>query len=258
MAGARLGRPPRPSGAARLVASLALLVVAAAPARAALDTETWELFGTLGAIRIGARLTLRDDGAFLGGHYFYVKYLKDIALSGHVDGPDVTLAGADGGTFHLRLVGARPDSQPLNFGDATGLRGSWTSGATALPVTLAFDYDQLGVPAPRVYDAVTAEPDAAFEARVRRFLAGALAGDRSAVAAAVSYPLTVNRDGGKPITVKTRESLLAQWNAIFTPAYVASLKDAVPHDLFVRNGMAMLAGGAAWFDDKGAAVLNQP
>jgi hypothetical protein len=71
----------------------------------------------------------------------------------------------------------------------------------------------------------------------------------------VSYPLTVNRAHGA-LRIQDKAALLAHWDMIFTPAYVATLKTAVPHEMFVNYRGAMAAGGAAWFDDKGATALN--
>jgi hypothetical protein len=45
---------------------------------------------------------------------------------------------------------------------------------------------------------------------------------------------------------------------IFTTACVDAFKDAMPHDMFVRNGQAMLGDGVAWFGDKGAQSIDVP
>lgn len=39
---------------------------------------------------------------------------------------------------------------------------------------------------------------------------------------------------------------------------IAKLQAALPHDMFVHEGMAMIGDGGAWFDSKGLAVLNLP
>jgi hypothetical protein len=51
---------------------------------------------------------------------------------------------------------------------------------------------------------------------------------------------------------------LAAWNDFFTPAMIAELQRALPHDMFVHNGMAMIGNGEAWFDAKGLKALNVP
>ena len=52
--------------------------------------------------------------------------------------------------------------------------------------------------------------------------------------------------------MRSKTQLLAHWDNIFTPAYVAVLRTAVPHDMFVNGRGAMVVNGAAWFNDKGA------
>jgi hypothetical protein len=36
------------------------------------------------------------------------------------------------------------------------------------------------------------------------------------------------------------------------------LRQAIPHEMFKRDGVAMVANRAVWFDAKGAKVLNFP
>ena len=81
-----------------------------------------------------------------------------------------------------------------------------------------------------------------------------LEGDRSVAARFVSYPLRVNGNPAK--IIKTPAALLAAWDSIFTPDYLTRLRDDLPHDMFVHNGMVMIGAGDVWFDAKGAAVLN--
>ncbi|HXE15478.1 MAG TPA: hypothetical protein VN633_25365 [Bryobacteraceae bacterium] len=57
-------------------------------------------------------------------------------------------------------------------------------------------------------------------------------------------------------TIKNAAQLVSAWDSIFTPAFLAHLRDDLPHDMFVHQGMAMLGDGDVWFDAKGAAVLN--
>ena len=237
-------QPPRPS----------------APEAASSAAETWTMNGTVGRYPVGLSLSLTAGGTIVRGHYFYTRHLADIPLEGTTDGASLSLTEPDGGRFDLRLTAAsaasRDTAEPLTFSTATGLAGTWRKGSTSLPVVLSFESMSTGVPAAARYSDVTDEADAAFEARARRFLRGVIDNDRTMAAAAVSYPLRVN--GPRRRTIRDRKALLAQWNQLFTPAYVATLRTAVPHDMFVRNGLAMVAGGALWFDARGAAVLNLP
>lgn len=243
----------------RAGALLATALVLAAAGTLSDGLWTRQLQGRVGPYPIGMQLRVRDSVRLEGAHYFYVKHLTDIPLDGRIDGEQVTLKGADGGVFKLRFVNAtRNPGEPLNAYNSTGLAGVWMHGARTLPVELSFDWGRKGAPA-RLYDSVTDASDAEFEAVVRKFLEAVRRGDRAAAAALVSYPLTVN-DG--PIgqvrhrSIRNKAALLAQWDRIFTPAVLKELSGAVPHEMFVRDGMAMVSPGVIYFDAKGAQTIN--
>jgi hypothetical protein len=227
-----------------------------AHAAAANAADDWQVSGAVGSYRVGLDL-LVQNGRVTSGRYFYVSQLKDIPLR-QVGGPDpLTLQGADGSTFHLHYVGNGSEhGAALGFDNSVGLAGRWTQGAHALPVKLSLDGISGSGVANHRYSLITQAPDSVVEGKARQFLQGVLSGDRSAAAAAVSYPLRVNEAGGRHLTLRDRAALLAHWDAIFTPAYLAVLKTAVPHDMFVRDQGAAVANGAVWFDDRGASSLN--
>jgi hypothetical protein len=219
--------------------------------------ETYQFSGTVGSHAIEASITVNSGTTYDVGHYFYDSQLKDIPLTGSLAGRTVTLTEPGGGVFHLTLQGSGgAGADGGTFETASGLAGSWTQGAQTLPVKLGLDTAYAGAPNGHLYADVTNASDAAFEAMVRRFLTAALAGDKATAAAAVSYPLAVN--GAHKLTVKTRAALIADWNTVFTPALLATLRTAVPHEMFVHEGQAMVAGGAVWFDARGASAINEP
>jgi hypothetical protein len=241
-----------------LILSLALPLAGASSASAEdppKGLSTFGVSGKVGTYPVGMQLTVRDHRQFVSGHYFYAKTLTDIPLTGGVDGETLTLKEPGGGTFRLHLVSndsAR--GQTLTFYNSTGLAGTWTQNAKTLPVTLGFSTAYDGGPRERHYGEITEQSDAVFEARAGQFLRAATRGDRAAAADAVSYPLRVN--GAPAKTIRNKAELLAQWNSVFSPALVAALREAVPHEMFVRQGMAMVGDGVVWFDDKGAKVIN--
>jgi hypothetical protein len=219
--------------------------------------------GTVGPAGVGMTLTLKGSAGISGGHYFYTRYHKDIRLTGNMQGGQLLLHEASGGTFTLHFVGNGSEhGQPLDFNNSVGLAGTWSDGTKSLPVKLDLsgmnEVADSGAGSARRYADVTSETDAAFEARVAAFQKAALAGDQAATAHAVSFPLRVNRNGSSK-TIANAAQLSAAWNSIFTPAFLAALRKAAPHDLFVRNGQAMLGeDGVAWFGPKGADSLNIP
>ena len=220
--------------------------------------ETLQMAGVVGPYRVGVTLIVRDQVEIEDGRYYYVSKLADIPLQGHAEGQKVTLQEPGGGVFHLHLV--TNDSgrgQPLTFYNSTGLQGDWTQGAKTLPVRFTFVSSRSGPMPDRWYEGVSDESDAAFERRVRTFLHAVIAGDRVAAAGAVSYPLRINLDPPeRPLVIRNRAQLLANWSRVFTPGLISRLKDAVPHEMFVRQGLAMFSDGIVWFDARGAAVIN--
>ena len=70
------------------------------------------------------------------------------------------------------------------------------------------------------------------------------------------FPLRVNVAPGKPLLVRNAAQLAAQWDRIFSPAWLKQAAQAMPHDLNVIRGQAMLGNGLAFFGDKGAEVIN--
>ncbi len=241
-----------------LLALLALGAATFAPGAAADPAlETYHLAGAIGPYPIRVSLTIKDDKAFDVGHYFYASRLQDIPLTGAIDGRSVTLQAPGGETFRLTLQGnGGPGGEGASFATSVGLDGTWTKGAEQLPVKLSGDFVTDGPPSRHMYADVTNASDAAFEALVRRFLKAVIAGDKPAAAAAVSYPLRVN--GARTRMIRTPAALIARWNAVFTPALMAQLKTAAPHEMFVHNGQAMVSGGAVWFAARGASAINEP
>jgi len=143
----------------------------------------------------------------------------------------------------------------MTFSNSTGLSGTWPQGPKTLPVEISLDSAYGGVRRERHYEEVTDQPDAVFEARVGGFLKAVLKGERATAARFVAYPLLV-KDGVRARTIRNRAELLARWDKIFTPKFVAKLRTAVPHEMFVRQGSAMVGDGDIWFDAKGAKVIN--
>jgi hypothetical protein len=215
--------------------------------------------GKLGTSRIGLTVT-REGNNIKGGHYFYQKFLRDIPITGSTQGSHVTLVEEGGGTFSLDFVGNGSEgSKPLDFENSIGMDGTWTSKdgshkyAVSLRGTTIWEADSR----PRYAD-VTKESDAEFEKRVQSLIGAVLHGDKAAAVRLISYPLAVNGSKREHWRLRTSAEVLAAWDDLFTPAMTAKFESALPHDMFVHEGMAMIGNGEAWFDDKGLAVLNIP
>jgi len=203
-------------------------------------------------------LVVNAAGTIIGGHYFYAKYLKDIPLRAGTQGTGVILFEPEGGQFALSFKGNGSEGgEPLSFHNSIGLEGRWMKGDGSYPVMLRMERSAEGPANARWYETVTSESDAAFEARVQSFYKAVLAGDHTTAARYVDFPLRVNHNG-RSRSIGSAAELFSQWSRIFTPACIDAFRNAMPHDMFVRNGQAMLGDGVAWFGPKGAQSINVP
>ena len=235
-----------------------LLAAALAHSQAPAKVNRITFDGTIGQSKVGMTLLVSPAGTITGGHYFYAKYLKDIPLKAGTQGTGIILYEPEGGQFALRFRGNGSEAgQPLNFRNSIGMEGRWMKGASSYPVTLQMNGAREISTGARWYEDVTAESDAAFETRVQSFYNAVLSGDRATAARYVDFPLRVNR-AGKSHTIRSAAELSSQWNQIFTPACLDAFRNAMPHDMFVRNGQAMLGNGVAWFGPKGVQSINVP
>lgn len=172
-----------------------------------------------------------------------------------MDGDHLVLRGDDGSTFNLHFETVSSASKPpMTSDNSTSLVGTCTKGTTTLPVTPGMDL--IGGPqgASR-YEDVTKESANVFEAIARHFIYGALSGDKIKAASATSFPLNIGSSRG---LVRTRQGLFRRWDEIFTPCVLSRLKLAVPHEVFVHDGLAMVSNGTVWFDAKGASSIDTP
>ena len=110
------------------------------------NLSSTEMQGTIGQYRVGLNYTVRNNTELVVAHYFYASQLKNIALTGSVEGENVEFKGEDGSVFHLHFVGNGSNgSDPLTFYNSIGLSGIWVLGSHTLPVKLQGEY---GTPNP--------------------------------------------------------------------------------------------------------------
>jgi hypothetical protein len=219
------------------------------------DLSSMEMQGKVGPYTIGLNYTVRHETELLAAHYFYATTLKDIPLTGTVNGQSVQLQGADGSTLHLHFLGNGSNgAAPLSFYTSVGLAGEWTLNGRTLPVRLTGAYGTAN-PGERMYALITDQPDAVVEARIQAARRAMLAEDRHAAAQYVHFPLRVNV-GKQHLTVRNAQEFEGNWSKIFTPAMLAVLRGSVPHEMFCRDLGIMLASGEFWFDEKGLTSVN--
>ena len=91
-----------------------------------------------------------------------------------------------------------------------------------------------------------------------RTYAGVLAGDVDSAARYVHFPLRVNHGAGRHESIASTQALKKAWPRLFTPPYLAAVRDASPHAMSVVQGYAMLGNGLVFFSERGVDVLNVP
>lgn len=242
--------------AAGIVLATVLTGAHAATAQAK-DASCWYYTGMVGPHRIGAAMAIDnvDHLTITAANYYYVGKDVDIPLQAATRDGVVTLREPGGGIFTLRFKGdpakARP---PYTFYNTNDLTGEWRRGETMLRASISLASSGACPGEPKYADLGVTD-DAAFEAMVARFIRGVTSGNVAETARSVHFPLRINR-GTASFAVRDAAGLKAQWRRIFPPAYVAKVRQAVPHDLFVRNAQAMIGSGEAWFDGDGAVAIN--
>jgi hypothetical protein len=222
------------------------------------EGECWEYLGKMGDnTEIG--MSLFVQAGKLQGNYFYVKYLKDITLSGrYVSERDITLDELDSsgklqGSFRLRFVETDPELKSDKPLTVDVLRGDWTraDGQLHLHVRLRAKY---GCPATgsQWYGIAGATSDELVEKNVQGFYFAVLKGEKEEAAKYVSFPLSFSLNKQSK-TVYNRTAFLGYYDQIFTKTFLAKVAKGIPHHMFANWQGIMIGNGEVWFDENGKA-----
>lgn len=218
--------------------------------------------GKLGSSQTGMTLEVKQE-TITGGYYFMAGDLRDIPISGALHNGQVVISGADGSSFNFQFKSnGSKVGEGLSFNNSVGLIGTRQKDGKVEKVDLGFLTmgQSTGLsPEDRRYAFTTDLSDMDFESIVRKWRLAVLSGDRQEAARYTHFPLRVNVRH-KHRTIRTQAALLAQWNQIFTPAYLSRIKKDLPHDMLGESSssLVMLGQGDVWFGDKGIEVLNLP
>jgi hypothetical protein len=224
----------------------------------------WNYDGSLGE-KHRVRVTLVFAGEEVSGLYFYASQLKDIPLKGKVrDGTDILLDELDpAGNVVARFQGKFLERDPRGrFGngklECEAIVGSWRKldSADELPLDLSLESGTAGSLANR-YAPAGADDDALIHRNAYRFRDAVRRGDKTAVAAAVAYPIRIGLPGGRKL-LRSPAELVANYDAIFSLKYRAAISNALPRNMFVRDQGIMLGSGEVWFGSDGkVTALNR-
>lgn len=227
------------------------------------DLETgwlWNYNGTIGD-KYRVRLTLTRTHGEVSGVYFYSTQLKDIRVKGRIfDGGRIDLDELDtGGRVTARFEAEFPTEDPRGKLHGTlhceVIVGSWHKIDTAqtLPVYLSLADGTSGT-LEHMYAVAGAQDDSLVNRRAFRFWQAVEMGDKATVASLIAYPIKVHVAGGVLKTIRSRNELMSQYDAIFSPAYRKAISDAMPRNMFARDQGIMLGRGEVWFDANGEVI----
>ncbi|MEI6739458.1 MAG: hypothetical protein WCK74_04020 [Gemmatimonadaceae bacterium] len=257
-----------------LLPLLAALLLPPSPTRAACVRQQpgtlWNYTGTIGATRV--RLTLVFRGDSVQGIYARGDDLQDRALRGTLTAGHLLRLEERTGTgnsaptgrfdadFPERDPGPTYGDSPLTCDVIAGSyqpvdRNGQPTGASAA-VYLTTEGSTSGSLAHR-YGAIGVRDDAVVHRGAEAFWRGVQRNDRKTVAAQLRYPLTVLVKG-RPRRFRSAAEFVAAYDAVMTPAFRATILNAIPRHMFVRDQGVMLGSGAVWFGRTGQVIALSP
>jgi hypothetical protein len=249
-----------------LLASSIFILVALTIGTSAFAERLSEYEGTIGSAKVKVTIVSQATTLIGGlppgpikGEYFYVSYLKDIPIEGEI-GTDRSITIYELGENNKKtavIKGQFPETDPQHhFASKSKLEsevitGTWSrpDGSATLPVYLCSIADTFTDMDHRYINAGV-QDDKALESKVRAFRSAVIAGDKKSVSTMINYPITITLDG-KHRDLANAAELLKTYDLIFSTKFIKAIKDAVPHNMFVRYDGVMLGNGEAWFDADG-------
>jgi hypothetical protein len=193
------------------------------------------------------QMTLAWKGDAVEGAYFYFSQLKDIGLRGGMGERDsIALEEHDAaGKVVATFAGT--------LGDNCGvIKGSWQKAGSAdkLPFSLRLSASHSGRLNHQYGHAGAAGKEIAH-ANAHTFWAGVKNGDKQAVASVIDYPLRAQIKG-KQTQLRNAKEFIANYDAIFTPAFRLAVVESEP-DAMSSSWRGIMLGerGEVWLDVDG-------
>ena len=208
------------------------------------------------------RMTITVNDHQIKGVYCYASQLMNITLRGRIfDGSRFVIDAFDSSERSIgRFDGEFPAKDPRGkFGDSElqceVMVGSWYArdrSSEKLPFYLTLESETGGTLENR-YSVAGAADDKLIDRNAQRFWEAVKRGDKYTVGTLVKYPITIyTKKGYKKI--RNAESLIRNYDVIFTPDYVDAISKAIPKNMFVRDQGIMLGAGEVWFGPDGKVI----
>lgn len=206
------------------------------------------------------RLTLTICSNRVDGVYFYATQLKDITIRGKVIEATrvIVLDELDSrGKVTARFEGEFRQQDP-RFGssklDKEVIAGVWhkVDSNSKQPFQLSMESASFGTLTNR-YEVAGARDTELIHRQAKLFWDAVKAGDKKKTAELVAYPIEI-RLSKRVLQIKNSKELIANYDLIFTPAYVKNISKALPRNMFVNSQGIMLGNGEVWFGGDGKVM----
>lgn len=216
-----------------------------------IQPNTWTDFeGTLGKTNIELSLFRFENGQ-IKGNYCYRKYDKKIQLTGQIKGNQLEFTeiidGKKGATFRGKVFTDDRDRFTGTWIDETETR------SLDVKLTLASicgnDFDH------RYTDFYGTDDET--ERFMKLIKTSILTNDKATVASNISYPINVTIGKQQKFKIKNKQSLIANFDKIFTPKYKEAIRLSRTCNLFCNYQGAMLADGKIWINNKPGSVKGK-
>lgn len=217
-----------------------------------LEAGKWYDFeGLIGKAKVQLSLFLLNNGQ-LKGNYCYHKYERKIELSGNVIGDQIVLAEhtPDGTMAHMKggLVSDSTDHFDGIWEDMEGIK--WFPFQLTLRSISGSSYLNR-------YSGFLYGSDQDVEDFMKRIKSAILKGDKNWIARHLHYPIRVSLNGQEDITLKNKEQLMANFDAVFYPEFKEQIKRFCSCNLFVNYQGAMLGNGQIWINQTPKSTIEK-
>ena len=176
-----------------------------------------EFVGSLDGKKDIRLLLYRSKSDKLWGSYYNVDELKRYEVKGNISGNKIDFKELKDGKEVASFQGVyKEDKKPT-------LNGTYISGENTNNTTLSYHIQFPAVPGRNLYDPIHADSTEAVENFCTKVKNEILAGDKESIAEKIYYPMVVYVDG-KETKIKTQEEFVQNFDKIFYPEFVESIK----------------------------------
>lgn len=176
------------------------------------------------------------------GNYCYAKYDKRIALTGKINGKEVTLYEMQDGKQTATFKGTLITDSTDHF------QGTWTDGKTTMPFNVHLSSIGAGSPTKRYND--TKQSDAQVEAYMKKVKTAILSNNKEWLSTQVNYPYKVANTEGKIISLKNKTEFISNYNLVVSASLKKRIADICTCNLFMNYRGVMLGNGEVWINER--------